>query len=57
MHPHVRVRLPRKGCAWGWWDGAALNAGWDDGDALQDLVDTGRRVEADALRTGDLSRV
>ena len=34
---------------------AALNVNaWDDGDALQDLVDTGRPVEPDALVSGSL---
>ena len=34
---------------------AALNVNsWDDGDALQDLVDSGRPVEADALVSGPL---
>ena len=35
---------------------AALNVNsWDDGDALQDLVDSGRRVEPDQLVNGSLS--
>jgi 3-phenylpropionate/trans-cinnamate dioxygenase ferredoxin reductase component len=35
---------------------AALNVNsWDDGDALQDLVDTGRRVDAEALINGPLT--
>ena len=35
---------------------AALNVNsWDDGDALQDLVDSGRPVEPDALVSGSLS--
>jgi NADPH-dependent 2,4-dienoyl-CoA reductase/sulfur reductase-like enzyme len=34
---------------------AALNVNsWDDGDALQDLVDSGRAVDEEALRTGTL---
>jgi hypothetical protein len=28
---------------------------WDDGDALQELVDTGRPVEIDRLASGSLS--
>ncbi len=35
---------------------AALNVNsWDDGDALQDLVDSGRKVEPDSLVNGALS--
>ena len=35
---------------------AALNVNqWDDGDALQDLVDSGRPVEIDQLTSGSLS--
>ncbi len=35
---------------------AAMNVNsWDDGDALQDLVDTGRIVDGDTLVNGDLS--
>ncbi|HWJ54230.1 MAG TPA: FAD/NAD(P)-binding oxidoreductase [Propionibacteriaceae bacterium] len=35
---------------------AALNVNsWDDGDALQDLVDSGRKVEPDDLVNGSLS--
>ena len=35
---------------------AAMNVNsWDDGDALQDLVDTGRKVEAGDLVSGSLS--
>ena len=35
---------------------AALNVNqWDDGDALQDLVDSGRPVEVDQLTSGSLS--
>jgi 3-phenylpropionate/trans-cinnamate dioxygenase ferredoxin reductase component len=35
---------------------AALNVNsWDDGDALQDLVDSGRKVEPDDLVSGSLS--
>jgi NADPH-dependent 2,4-dienoyl-CoA reductase/sulfur reductase-like enzyme len=34
---------------------AALNVNsWDDGDALQDLVDSGRKVEPDQLVSGSL---
>jgi 3-phenylpropionate/trans-cinnamate dioxygenase ferredoxin reductase component len=36
--------------------GAALNVNsWDDGDALQDLVDSGRKVVPDQLVSGSLS--
>ena len=35
---------------------AALNVNmWDDGDALQDLVDSGRPVEVDDLVSGSLT--
>jgi len=34
---------------------AALNVNaWDDGDALQDLVDSGRPADPDALVSGSL---
>jgi hypothetical protein len=35
---------------------AAMNVNqWDDGDALQELVDSGRPVEIDQLVSGSLS--
>ena len=35
---------------------AAMNVNmWDDGDALQELVDSGRKVEPDTLANGDLT--